>query len=191
MKKLSLLSLFILTGCSSTYQLAPDDDGHTVSSGEGLSCLGTTVLPAEMSRFFDEIKDPELLAQALGEPGKGKLCQGKVYQSKPGTSVPLFRAWNSTNPNSKTGQWWAFYKPAGDIAVYRHDYEICYQWSPLDKMSQCHLKAGTKVVVGTGQSAVCSEYLTYPVSAKQQVFITGGSSALSDCIDYTGVMSWR
>lgn len=141
--------------------------------------------------MFEEVQDPALLADALAEPGKGKLCQGRVYQSKPGTSVTIYRAWNSTNPHSKSSKWWAFYQPAGDIEAYRADYEICYQWSPLDKMSQCHLKPGTKIVVGTGQSAVCSEYLTYPVSNKQQVFMTGGEDALSDCQDFTGVMSWR
>ncbi|MVD33254.1 hypothetical protein D6U54_19075, partial [Vibrio cholerae] len=65
-----------------------------------------------------------------------------------------------------------FELPSGYTADYRKNFEICYQWSPLDKLAKCTLKAGTKVVVGNGQSAKCSEYLSYPVSEKQQVFIS-------------------
>jgi hypothetical protein len=71
------------------------------------------------------------------------------------------------------------------------DDEICYQWSPLDKLSGCLLRPGVDVVVGTGQSAKCSEYLSYPVSAAQQVYIKNASSAVSDCRSYDGKFSWE
>jgi hypothetical protein len=154
-------------------------------------CLGDTELPIEHSKKFVKIEDTELLAQTLGQPNAGKLCQGQVYQAKENTQVILFRAWNATNPNSQLGNWWAFKSPRGQTAQYRSDYEICYQWSPLDKLTHCTLKAGAKVVLGTGQSAVCSEYLTYPVSAKKQVYLADAKADLTDCRSYNGEFSWQ
>lgn len=154
-------------------------------------CLGDTELPIEHSKKFVKIEDTDLLKQAIGEPEAGKLCQGQVYQAKENTQVILYRAWNATNPNSQLGHWWAFKIPRGKTAQYRHDYEICYQWSPLDKLTHCTLKAGAKVVLGTGQSTVCSEYLTYPVSAKKQVYLADAKADLADCRSYNGEFSWQ
>jgi len=155
------------------------------------SCAGTTDLPGSLKAQFVAIEDSTLLQATLGEPEKGKLCQGQVYQSKPDSQVTVYRAWNSTNPNSRFGNWWAFNLPRGKIAQYREDYEICYQWSPLDKMVACTLKANAKVVVGNGQSAFCSDYLTYPVSAAQQVYLDNAKDMVLDCKEYDGVMSWH
>lgn len=153
-------------------------------------CAGSTALPPALAGQFDAVDDPALLAKALGQPTKGGLCQGRVYQARPGTQVVLFRAWNSTNPGSKLGKWWASEIPAGKVADYRRDYEICYQWSPLDMLARCTLKAGTRIVVGNGQSAECSPYLTYPVSARQQFYVDDGS-ALADCTTQDGVFGWQ
>ncbi|MEI8634178.1 hypothetical protein P4S72_23310 [Vibrio sp. PP-XX7] len=178
--------IILLSGCVSTDMSA---EKETVTADA--VCPGTTQLPEGLGGAFEAVNDPVLLAKALGEPEKGKLCQGQVYQSKAATQVRLFRAWNSTNPQSQFGQWWAYQMPAGDVATYRSDYEICYQWSPLDVMVRCTLKPNTKVVVGTGQSAKCSEYLTYPTSVKQQVYIPNAKASLINCTTYTGVMGWR
>ncbi|WP_161455158.1 MULTISPECIES: hypothetical protein [unclassified Vibrio] len=155
----------------------------------GESCIGTTGISGELSNKFKPIPDPSLLAQSLGEPLQGKLCQGAVYQNT--QDVTIYRAWNSTNPNSQFGQWWALELPSGKTAEYRKNYEICYQWSPLDKLSKCTLKAGTKVVVGNGQSAECSAYLTYPVSEVQQLFIVDSGSSVVNCQLYDSVISWE
>ncbi len=66
------------------------------------SCIGTTAISSELSDKFKSIQDPSLLAQSLGEPLQGKLCQGAVYQNT--QDVTIYRAWNSTNPNSQFGQ---------------------------------------------------------------------------------------
>jgi len=153
------------------------------------TCVGNTHVSEALSHSFEPVQDDALLTQSIGEPLKGKLCQGKVYKST--TEVTVYRAWNSTNPQSQFGQWWALKKPAGLIANYRKDYEICYQWSPLDKMAKCTLKAGTKVVIGNGQSATCSAYLTYPVSPEQQVFLLDAVDRVGDCQVFDGVMEWR
>lgn len=175
-----------LFGCASN-QL--EDKAQNVDSEH--FCLGSSDLPENLTNKFEAVDDEALLNETLGEPKAGALCQGQVYQSKEETKVTLYRAWNSTNPNSKFGKWWAFDKPTGEVSKYRSDYEICYQWSPLDKLVSCTLKEGTKVVVGTGQSAECSAYLTYPVSAKQQIYIDDAASSLESCETLNGEFSWK
>lgn len=168
-----------LTACSTVQKSAPN-----------VACIGEIELPTNMSAQFEATEDDELLADSIGQAEKGKLCQGKVFQSKKESQVVLYRAWNSTNPYSKLGNWWALTEPQGDVAQYRSDYEICYQWSPLDKMVRCTLKAGAKVVIGTGQSAYCSEYLSYPASAKLQVYIKDPANSILDCNDFSGEFNW-
>lgn len=152
-------------------------------------CLGNVELPSGLSDYFDAIEDMALLDSTLGEPNKGMLCQGKVYKAKKNVDLTVFRAWNSTNPDSRSGKWWAFSRPDGRVAKYRSDYEVCYQWSPLDKLTDCKLKANAKIVVGTGQSATCSEYLSYPVSSVKQIYIEDASS-LYNCRDHDALFSW-
>ncbi len=154
-------------------------------------CLGSSNLPENLTSKFEAIEDIQLLNEALGSPNKGKLCQGQVYKSKEDTQITIFRAWNSTNPKSKFGKWWAFKKPSGEISKYRSEYEICYQWSPLDKLVSCTLKSETQVVIGTGQSVECSRYLTYPVSVKQQIYIDDASISLINCTTFNGEFSWK
>ena len=178
------LLAFTFFSCSS---LAMEKDVQNA----GQPCLGNSNLPANLENKFEPMEDKALLLEALGSPDKGKLCQGRVYKSNQDSEVTVFRAWNSTNPNSKFGNWWAFDLPAGKVSEYRSAYEICYQWSPLDKLVRCTLKPGVKIVVGTGQSAECSEYLRYPVSDRQQVFIEDTSASVTGCIEFDGYFNWR
>jgi len=189
-------TLLILSLCACTGPLVKED----LYSGKSLApsvkqshneCLGAVELPAEFVGLFEAVEDAALLHSVLGAPNAGMLCQGKVYKATQDLDVTIYRAWNSTNPNSRLGKWWAFSRPNGKVAQYRYDYEICYQWSPLDKLTQCHLNAGTKLVVGTGQSAECSQYLTYPASAALQIYIEDSSPSVSDCSDYDAQFNWR
>ena len=184
-KLLASVLCFTLYGCS-TYQADKGVESTTVTQ-----CVGSTQLEDQIAHHFESIDDTALLESTLGEPNEGKLCQGQVYRSKENSNIVLFRAWNSTNQNSQFGQWWAFNQPAGRVAQYRSNYEICYQWSPLDKLVKCTLKPNTKVVVGTGQSAQCSDYLTYPVSDQQQMYIEDASESLMNCTVFDGVFSWK
>lgn len=167
-------------------------------------CPGTTKLPPALKKQFEPVEDVTLLHKALGQPGHGKLCAGRVYRSRRGSEVVLYRAWNSTNPASEAGHWWTFQLPKGQVAQYRSDYEICYQWSPLDKLDRCSLKANVKLVVGPGQSTVCSSCpsrraenascpkpVTYPASPTQQVFIENAREALSHCATFDGKFNWQ
>ncbi|MCP4712803.1 MAG: hypothetical protein GY869_29600 [Planctomycetes bacterium] len=163
----------------------------TLEKSVGSPCPGDVDPPADLADKFTAGEDADLLARALGKPDEGKLCQGKVYMANPESNVRVYRARNSTNPTSKMGKWWAFNIPEGKISQYRPDYEICYQWSPLDKLTICTLQADRNIVIGTGQSAECSQYLTYPASAKKQIYIEGASDLLIDCSDYYGEFSWK
>jgi hypothetical protein len=171
-----VLLVFSLCGCAGT--------------SAKYACPGSVELPAEFAGLFVPAEDETLLSSAKGAPDIGSLCEGKVYMTGDAVTVTVYRAWNSTNPGSRLGKWWSFYQPKGKVAQYRSEYEICYQWSPLDKLTQCKIKAGTKIVVGTGQSAKCSEYLTYPPSAVKQIYVQNSSSVLSDCRDYDLFFSW-
>lgn len=155
------------------------------------SCLGDTELPVNLENDFQVANDDALLQRSLGEADKGKLCQGKVYKANADAEVIVYRLWNSTNPNSEMGSWWAAKQPQGKVASYRENYEICYQWSPLDKITRCTLKASSVVVIGTGQSAICSEYLNYPVSAEKQIYLENAADVMTDCTVQDGVLSWQ
>lgn len=181
------IAFFSLVGCETTHL---NHVTHTPVQTQKSSCVGTIRLPDTLTSKLEPKKDPALLSRALGLSGQGELCQGQVYQSHGGARVTLYRAWNSTNPNSQFGQWWAFSRPRGEISQYRADYEICYQWSPLDRMMICQLKPGTNIVVGTGQSAKCSEYLTYPASASLQVYVEHAQDVLMNCRLFTAHFKW-
>ncbi|MEM7408344.1 MAG: hypothetical protein AAF458_23850 [Pseudomonadota bacterium] len=180
---ISLLMLAGLSGCT-VVPVAQDQSTH------GAACIGTTRLPDALAGAFTAVEDTALLQSALGAPDDGKLCQGQAYELRPAARVRVFRAFNSTNPNSRLGRWWVFDKPAGPVASYRARYEICYQWSALDKLVQCTLKPGARIVLGTGQSARCSEFLTYPVSEAQQIYVAE-PAAVENCRDFEGVFSWQ
>ncbi len=190
----AILALLTLGGCTHL----PVQDSATqpattsppvAASSAGATCSGTTTLPAEYRGLLQPVQDETLLTKALGAPDKGGLCQGQVYQAT--ATVTLFRAWNSTNPYSRLGKWWAFHKPTGEVAQYRNNYEICYQFSPLDKLTRCTLKPGAKVVIGTGQSVWCSEYLSYPTNAAYQIYVDDASPAMLGCTDFDGMFNWQ
>lgn len=155
------------------------------------ACIGENSLPAQVAASFVEVQDAALLAQAVQPAGKGGLCQAKVYQST--EPVMIYRAWNSTNPGSRIGSWWAFKKASGSVSQYRRDYEICTQYSPLDRLAQCKLKTGSLIVVGTGQSAQCDQYLTYPASASRQIYMPkeAANSSVNNCEDFDAEFAWK
>ena len=154
------------------------------------NCKGNTNPPVGFSNNLEPVNDPKLLAQALGKPLEGGLCQGQVYQVK--DEFIIHRAWNSTNQGSQMGNWWTFSKPEGSVSQYREKEAVCYQWTPLDMLTSCTLTAGARIVVGTGQSAKCSDYLTYPVSSAKQIYIDKDSvtAYTRNCTTETGQFKW-
>jgi hypothetical protein len=185
------ISTVLLHGCALNQPSGQQIEQSQNHNEKTVSCEGDSNLDPSLAVLFSTVEDDELLGRSLGAPQAGKLCQGKVYKLKADASVTLYRAWNSTNPNSEKGMWWALNKPEGLVSTYRENYEICYQWSPLDKLTVCSLKAGSIVVVGNGQSAVCSEYLSYGTSAKQQVYLENSQEFVENCESYDAVFSWQ
>ncbi|CAN7426852.1 hypothetical protein LJR230_002644 [Trinickia sp. LjRoot230] len=135
-----------------------------------------------------EVNDPALLNAALGQPGKGGLCKAKVFKVK--QPLTVYRVWDSTKPRAQYGRWWSFEPPAGPVDAYRAKHEICTSWSRLNRVTQCHLKVGTEIVIGPGQSAQCTggdDDLSYPPSAATQVYIANdstpaGKAGVHDCL---------
>ncbi|WP_205744408.1 hypothetical protein [Dyella sp. M7H15-1] len=163
-----LLMLIALSGCSGTLPTnasRADNTASAVAMTSGAPCAGTVMAPFGLS----EVSDPDLLKSALGMAGKGGLCAGKVYRVD--QPLTVYRVWDSGNPNAQFGRWWTFNPPTGPLDTFRSAYEICPEWSRLDKIKQCRLKAGQKIVLGTGQSAQCASHLSYAQSADLQVFI--------------------
>lgn len=177
------LPLIALCGCTAMTELS-------VGQPPG-ACPGNLELPDDLVASLEPIEDKALLSAALGAPKQGGLCQGRAYKTREGVEITLYRTWNSTDPKSRLDKWWAFDRPDGKVGKYRSDYAICYEWSPLDKLTHCTLKGGTRLVIGTGQSVRCSRYLTCPSSEVKRIYIEHASEAVSDCRDYDARFSWE
>jgi hypothetical protein len=141
----------------------------TAVEGDVPECVGTVAAPPP---GLDRIEDPELLKDAVGEEGAGKLCEGEVFLVS--SSVTVYRVWNSEAGYTLYGRWWSFELPRGPREAYREANDICEEWSPLDVMSSCTLKVGARIVMGPGQSVQC-ENGRYPKSAVNQVYIPNDS----------------
>ena len=143
--------------------------GACTSLPRQTGCVGTVMHPPA---GLAETSDAALLASAIGEPGKGALCMGKVFVvDKP---VRVYRVWDAAKSYTLPGRWWSFSVPVGPRDTYRVANDICPEWSPLDIMSSCMIKSGTKIVIGPGQSAQCDAGLL-PASATNQVYIPNDS----------------
>lgn len=169
---LLVFSLAILTACVQTPIM------HSRSSGQQFiapsfaipqvaeaDCAGDIVAPYGLQ----EVNDDALLTQAKQPAGKGGLCKAKSYQVK--QALTVYRVWDASNTRGEYGRWWSFTPPTGSAATYRQENAICPEWSGLNKVKQCRLKVGEKIVVGPGQSAQCANNLSYPQSPANQVFV--------------------
>lgn len=134
---------------------------------DGEACVGLTEsMPAGLS----PVEDASLLQEALGKTGEGKLCSGQVFAASQAGSVTVYRVWNSAKSYTEFGKWWSLGKPTGTVDSYRAENAICPEWSELNQLTRCTLKAGAHVVIGPGQSASCMA-LTYAKSAVNQVYM--------------------
>ncbi|MCL1123563.1 hypothetical protein [Shewanella surugensis] len=197
-----LLGLFILSisGCSYTNALntsAADTntkdtnkEGVNAGSASGLSkynglCNGSLPLDLQSLQFISHVGEQN---EVIGKPGAGKLCQANVYRVK--KEITVWRTWNSEYQPSAKGKWWTFNMPMGAVSEYRQHYEICPSYSPIDKLIKCTLIQDEQIIVGTGQSATCSQYLTYKTSSALQVYIDDAAVSVKDCSLYNGQLSW-
>lgn len=161
-----VLGVMVL-GCSpAAGRAAGATAGAGAAAAAAGACVGEAELPAEGLR---RVEDPALLAQALGRADEGKLCAGAVYE----VTAPLtvYRVWQADRGYTALGRWWTFARPSGTREAYRAAYAICPEWSALDRVNRCEVPAGTRLVVGVGQSARCESGAVLPRSASTQVFI--------------------
>jgi hypothetical protein len=162
-----LTSLSLLTACAAAPPpppAPPRAPPPAATSPAASACPGTI----EARDGLQEVTDEPLLKQALGAPGKGSLCTGKVYEAR--KAVTVYRVWNKAKAYTQLGRWWSFQRPSGPVEAYRAANAICPEWSALDVVSECRLKAGARIVVGPGQSATC-EKGAFPASPTNQVFV--------------------
>ncbi len=159
------LSVTTLAACGAPAPVAPAQPAATAPTAAG-ACAGTV----DAKDGLKEVDDPALLKQALGDPGKGGVCTGKVFEAvKP---LTVYRVYDKAQKGSPIGRWWSLSKPQGPADTYRAANEICLNWTKsLDTVIECKIKPGTHVAVGPGQSATCTEGPSYPTSPTNQVFI--------------------
>ena len=157
-----ILAVVGLAGCA---QAPLRNAGKEMPQTGEVSCAGDIVIPYGLV----EVRDEGLLKQAQQPAGKGGLCKAKVFKVQ--QPLTVYRVWDNANAKTQFGRWWSFNPPAGPINAYRAENAICPEWSALNTVKQCRLKAGAEIVVGPGQSAQCSNDVMYPPSPNNQIFI--------------------
>jgi hypothetical protein len=161
----SLLVVFAIGALAACAPLRMEQAGPAMPSTSETQCRGTIDPPYGLAA----VDDHALLNSALGPPGKGGLCDARVFRvTQP---LTVYRVWDAGKAASQYGRWWSFNPPAGPVDAYRAKNAICPSWSRLDRVTQCHLKVGTEIVIGPGQSAQCDNHLTYPPSTETQVYV--------------------
>jgi hypothetical protein len=174
------------TGAAPTTPAAPTVPAtptKPTSPATAEACAGPVATPPPGLVKADEAAP----AWSIGAPGKGSLCEGKVFVAQ--GPVTVYRAFSASYKTSKlagpTGAFWTLDRPSGSSANYRNVYEICKEWNDLDMINECKIEVGARVVLGPGQSATCDKSDTsYPRSAANQVVIVkkaDGSVPVIDC----------
>jgi hypothetical protein len=149
------------------------DNSSTGENGiDGEACTGS-VAPTVPGLL--ETTNLSLLTRARSQKGKGGVCSAKVYAVV--APVVLYRVFDASKPYSKFGSWWSLKPPIGSRADYRTANAICKAWSALDRVISCEVRPGTQVVIGTTQSAQCSDGSIYPQTAVNQVFVPNDGQA--------------
>ncbi|MFT3772834.1 MAG: hypothetical protein QM820_46195 [Minicystis sp.] len=171
------LSLAIVAACTAAEPLpeVPPAPAAAPASSVATEAKPASACPGrvEAREELREIRDDALLKQAIGAPGEGNLCTGKVFEVV--RPMTVYRVWNKAKAETRIGRWWSLSPLKGLVADYRAAFAICPEWSPLDAAVACRIKVGTRVVVGPGQSATCAKG-SYPASATNQVFVPNEAS---------------
>lgn len=156
LRRVALLVLPVLGACTSLP--APTGiDGAACAGGVPQAVPG--LQPAE---------DSALLAMVRLAAGKGGVCAGSVFEvTRP---MVVHRVFDSRYPQAAMGRWWTFDAPRGSRDAYRSRFAICPEWSQLDRVITCNLKVGTRLVIGSTQSARCEDGL-YAAQPDLQVYV--------------------
>lgn len=85
--------------------------------------------------------------------------------------TPVWRVWDSTHSDGEVGRWWTLAPPRGSVSEFRKTFDVCREWSQLDRLTTCTLLPGMRVVVGSGHGVRCNPFTSYPDSNRSQVYI--------------------
>ncbi|MBZ5538196.1 MAG: hypothetical protein LAO31_19760 [Acidobacteriia bacterium] len=172
--------VFIALGCLTACAAVSHHPQSKPVGVDGIACVGDVMQPPP---GLVEIENAELLAEARGPSGEGKLCAGRVFRVT--HPLTVYRVWDNSKGYSEYGRWWSFSPPQGPRESYREANEVCTSWSPLDRLSACMLKIGALIVIGPGQSATCSG-TSYGKSPVNQVYVPNdlknGQLYVENCI---------
>lgn len=164
---LSLLSLAV-AGCASF----PGNREVAEAGVDGVACVGAVPSAADQ---LTSASNTALLAKSQYASGKGGMCAAKVFAVAGPVSV--YRVYDSQNPHSMYGSWWALARPAGPKDDYRAINAICKAWSGLDRLVSCQARNSSEIVLGTTQSADCPDGTVYPKTAAIQVYMPNDQRA--------------
>lgn len=186
----------ILGGCAAVSKELPPATQAVKADPQPINfpCQGNTVLPSHIAAHFELVQGKEAQKyeeQAIQPVDQGGLCNGQVYRKIDDAPVNINRAWDSTNPGGQFSNWWTFGEINGKTGAYRENYAICASYSILDMMNSCDLKKGAVIVLGPGQSAKCSKYLTYSQSAYQQVYFPNAEKHVENCQLFESYFKWK
>jgi hypothetical protein len=155
-----------LAGCAGL----PGPLGGSRAAGEpgidGAVCVGAP--PAALAGLAPA-SNPSLQAKAQLASGQGGVCTARVFVAQ--APLTVYRVYDSSNPRSFYGGWWALSRPEGSRDSYRARNAICREWSGLDRLLACQVKPGTELVLGTTQSVSCADGTVYPKTADVQVYM--------------------
>jgi hypothetical protein len=166
MQPILLLGLF---ACVAHKPPVPVVNGAAVAPPSAPVCVG--VVDPVPAGFVESAAAPP--AFAIGAPGTGALCEGKVFTVE--APVRVYRAYSASYETSKRagpkGAYWSLQAPTGDATGFRTAYAVCPEWNDLDMLATCTVDLSATVVVGPGQSATCADGTVLAASAVNQVLV--------------------
>ncbi|MEY4748757.1 MAG: hypothetical protein RIQ60_971 [Pseudomonadota bacterium] len=163
-KAVALLAGSWLTGCAMV--LLPSSSAAPEAGIDGEMCVGA---PPAAQEGLAPASNPALQAKAQLASGQGGVCAARVFVAQ--VPVAVYRVYDSANPRSLYGGWWALARLRGSRDDYRARNAICREWSGLDRLLACQVKPGTELVLGTTQSVKCPDETVYPKTADVQVYM--------------------
>lgn len=137
---------------------------------DGEACAGTVPAAVDGLNTSD---NSVLLAKAQYPSGKGGVCAAQAFAVA--TPLSVYRVYDAGKRGSEYGGWWAMARPNGPKDAYREKNAICKEWSNLDRLIACQVKAGAQIVLGTTQSVTCDDGTAYPKTAEIQVYVPNDS----------------
>lgn len=158
-------AVLLLSACVTTSPVEPPVQGI-----DGVACVGEAPLSVPGLQLAS---DYSLQAKAQLPSGKGGVCDAQVFKAV--DEVVVYRVYDGSKPWSAFGGWWSLERPQGPRSEYARDNAICPEWSALDQLVTCRIKAGSEVVLGTTQDVTCADGQLLKKNANVQVFMANDS----------------